>query len=223
MLFGSESNRNLYLYFREPEIGWKKFYTGEHSFDVVSGKHARFFREPNIQVLAATVRRKLEEAQREPAKASQARAGHDLQQLPHSAYRARLTARESWAATPGEEIRIPVEVENASSEIWRSGEVSGIALVNRWLNSKQEIVEPLDGRARLVGDLEPGASIELELAVRAPNKTGRWLLELDLIDEGITSFGDQGSARIRLEVHVRRDSKVHSAFRKLLHEFSTRG
>jgi thioesterase domain-containing protein/acyl carrier protein len=223
MLFGAESNRNPYLRYREPEIGWKKFYTGEHSADLVSGKHARFFREPNVQVLAATVKQKLKEAQRVPARPTEARSGPRLQRLTRAAYRAKLTARPSWIAAPGEEIRIRVGVENVSPETWRSGELSGIALANRWLNAKEEVVEALDGRARLVGDLPPGSRVELELSVRAPRKTGRWLLELDLIDEGITSFGDQGSEPSRVEVRVQRGKRLHSALRTLFPNLRGRG
>ena len=108
-------------------------------------------------------------------------------------------------------------MENASSETWRSGEQSGIALTNRWLNSKEKVVHPLDGWVRLAGDLSPGSRVELELLARAPRKPGRWFLELDLVDEGITRFGDQGSARTRLDVHVRRGRRIDTAVKTLFH------
>jgi thioesterase domain-containing protein/acyl carrier protein len=220
MLFGTDSHRNPYRCYSNPELGWKKFYSGEHSADLVPGEHGQLLREPNVQEVTQTLRRRMEEAKREAATTTRTRIGDELQRLPHTAYRAKLTARDSWAAAPGEEMRIPVVVENTSSETWRSGELSGIALVNRWLNAKEKVVDFLDGSTCLARSLPPGASVELELVVKAPTKTGRWLLELDLIDEGITSFGDQGSPQTRLRVRVRRNSRVHSALRTAFRGFA---
>ncbi len=206
LLFGKDSKNNPYLYFCRPEFGWKKFYTGEFSVNMISGAHGQFFREPNIQVLVDTLRRRIEEAQREPAQPGSARTEDDFQRLPEAAYRAKLTARESWTAEAGEEVKIPVEVKNLSSETWRSSDKSGIALANRWLNMEGKVVQWLDGRAPLVKDMEPGSAGEIELTVRTPGKSGRWFLELDLVDEGVTWFKDQGSTAIQLQVNVQRNS-----------------
>jgi acyl carrier protein len=206
LLFGSESKFNPYLWFRRPEFGWKKFYTGEFSVNIVSGAHGQFFREPNIQVLVDALRRRIEEAQREPAQSAPARTEDDFQRLPEAAYQAKLTARGSWTAESGQEIKIPVEVKNMSCETWRSSDKSGIAVVNRWLSAKGKVVQWLDGRAPLIRDMKPGSTEEIELTVRTPGKAGRWILELDLIDEGVTWFKDQGSPVIQLQVNVQRNS-----------------
>ncbi len=41
------------------------------------------------------------------------------------------------------------------------------------------------------------------LQVTAPARTGLWTLELDMVDEGVTWFRNQGSPMARLDVVVR--------------------
>jgi hypothetical protein len=205
LIFGAKSRFNPYLYFRRPEFGWKKFYTGGLSLDIIPGKHGQFYREPNIQALADAVRRRIEEAAKEPAQGP-SRTEDYFQRLPGAAYRAKLTAREHWTAEPREDVSIPVEVKNVSSETWRSSDRSGIALANRWLNMEGKVVDSVDGRAPLAGNLEPGSSVEMELTVKAPAKAGQWLLELDLVEEGVTWFKDRGSPVAQLRVDVQRSS-----------------
>ena len=66
LMFGRESDRNPYLRFADPAFGWRKYYTGPISVDIVSGAHAEFFVEPNVQVLTDAIRRRIEEIQRVP-------------------------------------------------------------------------------------------------------------------------------------------------------------
>ena len=208
LIFGSESEVNPYFCFRHPEFGWKKYYTGEFSVDLVSGKHGQFHREPNIQVLVDAVRRRIEEAQKKPSWRGQDRPVENFQWLPEAAYRAELTAQESWTCAPGQEVSIPVVIKNVSSETWRSSEKSGIAVANRWLNAKGNVIDSLDGRAPLVGDLESGSAKEINLTVKTPMKSGQYFLELDLVEEGITWFKDQGSTVTQLQVTVERSSGI---------------
>jgi hypothetical protein len=81
--------------------------------------------------------------------------------------------------------------------------VSGIALANRWLDDSGKVRKHLDGRALLLEALEPGASITLELAARAPAEPGRWTMELDLVDEGVIWFREHGATPSRVSVTVR--------------------
>ncbi len=106
-------------------------------------------------------------------------------------------------AEPGATMDIRVELRNASSEIWQPAKVSGIMLANRWLNMKGAVVNSADGRTPLTVELAPGASTTLFLQVTAPARTGPWTLELDMVDEGVTWFSNQGSSIARLDVVVR--------------------
>ncbi len=202
LLFGAESDRNPYWRFREPERGWRKYYPGGHTVDIIAGTHGQFFQEPNIQVLARTLGRRMDEARGSARDGSPAGSARTFQVLPPTAYRASLVAPASCAAEPGAQLRIPVTVTNASPDVWRSSEASGIFVANRWLNGWGKVVTPLDGRAPLSGECPPGASAEIELSVIAPRESGRYILELDLVDEGVAWFKDRGSEATRVRVQV---------------------
>jgi hypothetical protein len=47
-----------------------------------------------------------------------------------------------------------------------------------------------------------GASASVELAVNAPREGGRWVLEIDVVDEGVAWFRERGSKPCLLELNV---------------------
>ena len=70
----------------------------------------------------------------------------------------------------------------------------------------------LDGRRRLLvldytrtplpRDVEPEESVEIESALAAPIVPGRYLIEIDLVAEGIAWFGSLGSPTAGFELTV---------------------
>ena len=202
--FGADSTYNPHFYFHQPAPGWRKYYTGPLIMNVVSGAHGQFFREPNVQILAATIRKNIEHAQvRDFSSWSERPAEREPQVLPEDAYRARIAAPTEQHASPGDAFIVPVEITNLSAHTWQPTAMSGIVLANRWLDERGKVRKQLDGRAVLLEALEAGASTTLELAVRAPAEHGRWKLELDLVDEGVSWFQDRGATPLRVTVSVR--------------------
>jgi hypothetical protein len=61
-----------------------------------------------------------------------------------------------------------------------------------------------DGRTPLGRDLGPGEETALEVVATAPDLPGRYLLEVDLVEEGVTWFANRGSPTGRCEVVVKR-------------------
>jgi acyl carrier protein len=204
LTFGADSTYNPHLYFHEPALGWRKYYTSSLDMKLVSGAHGQFFREPNIQILVATIKKNVEEAQaRDFSSWTENSRKQESQVLPEDAYRARLAATAEHHSAPGEAFIVPVEITNLSTYTWQPTAVSGIALANRWLDDSGKVRKHLDGRALLLEALEPGASITLELAARAPAEPGRWTMELDLVDEGVIWFREHGATPSRVSVTVR--------------------
>ena len=205
LTFGDRSDHNPLCYFRKPEMGWHKYYSGPVTMSVVSGAHGQFFQPPNVQVLAATIRQNIVAAQSGRFANSPARLpGEAMQILPPAAYRATLTAPAQMTVAPGEVRVLQVQVANCSACAWQPTEVSGVFLANRWLDPGGRVQRYIDGRAPLVRSVSPGTAVAVELAVQAPVETGSWLLELDLVDEGVTWFKDQGSATCCVRVDVRK-------------------
>ena len=98
-------------------------------------------------------------------------------------------------------------MRNRGGAAWPArGDTRGMYQVNagdRWLDpATGRVVNDLDGRAALAADLPPGGETELQLPVTAPKEPGDYVLEIDMIHEGVTFFFEKGSKTLRLNVRV---------------------
>ena len=50
----------------------------------------------------------------------------------------------------------------------------------------------------------PGNEVEIPLTVKAPGQRGDYLLEIDMVHEGVTWFYERGATPLRLTVRVER-------------------
>jgi len=188
--FCRDSYKNPYKYFSKPELGWRKFYGGEISLDILGCAYPKYFHEPAIQVFAKKLNSYINQA------------SATVQLLPKEAYQAEISAQESLVARAGESVSIPVTVKNISSVLWQASSISGIALGNHWQNEQAEIIQWLDGRVEFDQDLAPNAEITLSLTISAPMEVGNYYLELDLLEEGLTWFEKKGSKTCKVQVEV---------------------
>jgi SAM-dependent methyltransferase len=101
---------------------------------------------------------------------------------------------------PGGSGSFSVRVTNSSDQDWPSG--SRLSLGNHWLSNSGEMLVQDDGRQPVEGDVAAGASRRLELSVRAPERPGRYLLVLDLVEEQVCWFADRGSTVVEVPVRV---------------------
>lgn len=123
--------------------------------------------------------------------------------LPAGAYRARLTTDPgALSADRGAQITLDVVAENRSSHVWPAlPDAWGhrqICVANRWLYDDGELLQRDDGRCPLPFDVTPGSSASTMLVVTAPGADGRYLLELDLVQEDVAWFGEKGSPTLRI-------------------------
>ena len=127
--------------------------------------------------------------------------------LPEGGFRARLRVLEAPARVAArEKATLRVAVKNLGPVAWPARERSGgkfqVSLGNHWLDARGETVTHDDGRAALLTDLGPGDEIELSLVVNAPRQPGDYLIELDLLQEGVSWFGLKGSTTTKLPIKV---------------------
>ena len=96
----------------------------------------------------------------------------------------------------GLQFKLHLTVRNAGEGAWPAARtVDGanqLVVVNRWLDPSGDVVEAEDGRALLPHDLEAGAAAGTSLIVTAPNRPGRYVLEVDVLEEGRGRFGERG-------------------------------
>ena len=190
--FCQPGNHSPYQYYRHPERGWPKFYTGQIELFRSKDSHDDYYAERGIQAFAAQLTEAIEDAHSHRSRSPLERES-ELQRLPPAAYRASIEARVPRSLGRGERRTLCVEIENQSPVTWQPTESSGILLANRWIHRKGKRKVWLDGWTALPKPLAPGERIQLELAIEAPDRGWRWTLEIDLVDEGVTWFGDRGS------------------------------
>lgn len=127
--------------------------------------------------------------------------------LPDDACSAEITAQAPEGLSPGQKLSLSASVKNSSTYVWPSrGDKNGMYFINigdAWLDENGNLVNNLDGRTNLPHDLWPGEMVSLTINVTAPAKPGNYVLELDLVQEGVTWFKAKGSQTLRLPVRVR--------------------
>ena len=140
-----------------------------------------------------------------------------LKQITITATRAPLAAENMRAETElaqqlpdhfhaGLKETIYLKVRNAGAGLWPAlGDTSGnlrLLLGNHWLRENNVAATNDDGRSPLLYDLAPGEEIEVPLTVTAPWEPGSYVLEVDMVQEGVAWFASQGSKPLRAIVKV---------------------
>lgn len=99
------------------------------------------------------------------------------------------TEVDSVEARPGHRVGLPVQVTNASSIEFHWG----IFLSYHILASDGTVVRWDNARSAFSPPLRPGERHLVNLAATAPNSAGTYLVEIDIVWEGITWFAEHGS------------------------------
>jgi SAM-dependent methyltransferase len=141
--------------------------------------------------------------------------------LGDDAYAAELScARPPLAVTAGAEVPVRITARNLSASTWppstsRPGATGlGLGVGNHWLRADGTEIRRDDGRKYLAGDVAGGQTVDLELVITAPLDPGRYVVEFDMVHEGVTWFAGRGSNPLKLPVQVRPDRRKRFLFRK---------
>jgi hypothetical protein len=108
---------------------------------------------------------------------------------------------------PGEKRRLLFRVKNTGTMVWPArvpkGWMKVVTMGDRWLTSDgARAVNELDSRTALPHDLKPGDATELELTITAPSAAGQYVLEIDMVHEGVAWFSQLGSPTLRWTVRI---------------------
>ena len=103
-------------------------------------------------------------------------------------------------------VEVRVAVRNAGGAVWLARERGlsphQLSAANHWLDASGNVVVNDDGRGALPRDLRPGDEIEITFAVNAPGRPGDYVLEIDMLQEGVAWFALKGSQTLRVPVKV---------------------
>ena len=118
-------------------------------------------------------------------------------------YLAEITGTDQIVtAGAGEEITVPVTVRNIGSLPW-SSEGDRIIFLSYHIHTESGDNMAAEGeRTPLPQTVSPGGEATVDLEVSAPEKAGKYTLEIDLVCEGVTWFADQGSETLKLPMEI---------------------
>jgi hypothetical protein len=103
----------------------------------------------------------------------------------------------------GETFELDLTVTNTGTQPWvATGADRYVAAGYRWMDSNEALL-PLEGRAQLTGDVQPGKSEQLKLAVQAPDTPGQYKLVVSMVQEHVAWFFSKGSQGLQFPVTVR--------------------
>lgn len=102
----------------------------------------------------------------------------------------------------GEALLLEVELRNSGIAPWLTSGPNPVRLGYRWLTPEGAMVAD-GGRAELPGPVPPAMEARLELRVEAPARPGRYMLQVELVEEGRAWLSQSGVAPLRLAVHYR--------------------
>jgi SAM-dependent methyltransferase len=124
--------------------------------------------------------------------------------MPEPAYRATIDVTQPIPAqvAASSSVMLSIEIVNPTNTTWVQREVGAIRAGNHWLDAHGGMLVQDDGRALLPQTCRPGERCAIDLQVRAPAQPGQYLLEIDVVHEGIAWFADRGSPTVRLPVEI---------------------
>ena len=108
--------------------------------------------------------------------------------------------------TLGKTIQADINVTNSSDRSWPSKpNANGKHAVNlayHWLDRQGKVVVYDGERTHFSKNLDPGKSVKLAMTIMPPPRTGDYLLEVTLVQEGVAWFPEKGGDKIELPVRV---------------------
>lgn len=111
--------------------------------------------------------------------------------------------RKSFAS--GESFTIPVSITNAGDTLWLAGKSARTGVVMpavRVTDHADTLVNEFHGDPPLPQAIAPGESFNLTIEFTAPQRAGSYTLTVDLVDQHVCWFEQQGSKPLTIEFAV---------------------
>jgi 2-polyprenyl-3-methyl-5-hydroxy-6-metoxy-1,4-benzoquinol methylase/glycosyltransferase involved in cell wall biosynthesis len=119
-------------------------------------------------------------------------------------FRLRTPLSQSFAR--GESFTIPLSITNSGDTLWLAGKSARTGVVMpgvRVTDETNTLVNEFHGDPPLPQAIAPGETFNLTIAYTAPRRPGSYTLTVDLVDQHICWFEQQGSQPLSIEFVVR--------------------
>ena len=104
----------------------------------------------------------------------------------------------------GQEVTVGARIRNQSWRTWASEDVERPVLISyHWYDSSRRAVDYDGLRTPLPRPLAPGAECDAAVRLKTPAAPGSYLLEIDLVEEGVSWFSAAGVPPLRVPVRIR--------------------
>lgn len=220
LLFCKPNLNNPFGLYHQPERGWYQFYKGDVSIHQLSMEH--HYSDANLPELAKAIQQEIQCVEsNQPSFNQSDLASIATHVLPNDAYQCRLSMLTSLPhfMSPNQTLMIDLKIKNLSDHIWYASEKSGVMLASRWFNHSNEPRSMIDGKAFFDSPLNPQEERVMTIEVKTPSKTGGRALLIDLIDDGVTWFHEQGSEPVRARMQVFWGGRFINSFWRLFKTF----
>jgi SAM-dependent methyltransferase len=128
------------------------------------------------------------------------------------AYAVEIVGIDTPTSLPrGARASVTARVRNISPSTWAQAATGVIRAGNHWLTPEGEMVVQDDGRGHVPNIVRAGEEFSTSFDITAPDAAGSYVLELDLVHEGITWFGDRRRSTWRGIVTVGAGEAIPSA------------
>lgn len=114
------------------------------------------------------------------------------------------TAQSSLDVATASTFTVPLTIKNTSTATWDSNVAKGPVLAAyHWLDSEKKLLL-LDGKRTYFSEpIKPGAETAVQLVVLAPKAPGNYVLQVSLVQEGVSWFESENVKPLELSVKVK--------------------
>jgi len=103
----------------------------------------------------------------------------------------------------GEVVSVTFRLRNEGSKTWVARGNNPVRLGFHWYLNGQTVLVREDYRGTLPQNVAPRQEVTITTKVMAPDTPGRYVLQWDLVEEGVTWFSARGSRPLELQVEVK--------------------
>jgi SAM-dependent methyltransferase len=119
-----------------------------------------------------------------------------------------LRSTPTMTISPGAQMTIPLAIQNTGDTLWLTGQTVRAGLVMpavRIFDDAGTVVDEFHGQPALPSAVAPGETVNIRIDHAAPRRPGSYILKVDLVDQHVCWFEQQGSEPfvLRFDVQVK--------------------